>query len=593
MNKFKKQIYKSVSTITIISLVGSFVFGFPFNFKVNLTLKNATKKIIHTVEKVQADNASTTVTVENGAPYFVVDAAEVVVSASTSPVNIGNSITFSATADDYEENDYYLLICDSSASGATTTGVGAGVVPHCVNSGGSLDDSLELCASDSVVSTSTQATCTYNNVVDNGTEIQDWEAYVCDNHAVDPRCSASPNIGSGDSGSPMYLNHYPVFELISTTNNNNDPGSVFQITASTTDTDILGGADVVYLDVCSTNVWATSTGCAARTYCSASSTATSSAVNLICNFTASSTLPDTDYTYYGFVKDSHGFPSGDNSKSNTYTINNVSPTMGSVVLNNAGDISLMIKGAGGTLVNTYSANVTDNNGCTDLNGATSTIFLSSVGYGCSADDNNCYNIASTSCTLTDCSGDTDAIARYSCTTTLRFFTIPTSAGAHAAENWFSRITVFDEALSSSATSSARDVIATAALDVAENDIAYGAVKTTFNTGTDNATTTIINFGNTPINSEVSGKDMKDGSNSIPIGYQKHSLSTFDYNVAGATTSPSSTPSLIDVVIPRPQDMNDVTDEIYWGIGIPAGTPSGDYSGVNYFDVVEDASGNWN
>lgn len=587
--KFKKSVHKSISTLTTICLITSFVFGFPFNIQFDFSVSNNIKKKISVIEPVQADDATTTVTVRNGPPYFTVDAAEDPASASTSPVDIGKSIGFTATADDYEENDYYLLICDSTASAATTTGV----APHCVNGSGVIDDSLQLCVSGSTA-TSSQASCTYNNVADNGTEMQNWEAYICDNHSSEPECSETPNTGTGDSGSPMYLNHYPKLELITTTDDNNDPGALFEVTASTTDSDTEGGADVIYLDVCSTDSWATSTGCTARTYCATSSVATSSSVNLSCNFIASSTLPDTDYTYYAFVKDSHDFESGDNSVNNTYTVNNVAPTISNTVFNNASNVGLNIKGAGGTVVNTYSASVIDNNGCTDLEQATSTIFLSSVTASCSADDNNCYQMASTSCALTSCTGDTDAIANYSCTTTMKFFAIPTTVGDYFPQNWNSRITVYDEEFSNSATSPNRDVVASAALDINQAEIAYGVVKATFDTGAENASTTVVNYGNTPIDNEISGDDMESGGTSDVIGIenQEYSLTAFTYG-AGATTSPTSSPALLELTIPRPTSDIDVTDEIYWGIGIPAGIHSGDYSGVNYFDVVSDNDGNWN
>ena len=67
--------------------------------------------------------------------------------------------------------------------------------------------------------------------------------------------------------------------------------------------------------------------------------------------------------------------------------------------------------------------VTDYNGYTDLINATTTDFRSSVANGryCSADANQCYQIATTSCSFSNCSGN---ICTVSCSAALYYFADP-------------------------------------------------------------------------------------------------------------------------------------------------------------------------
>ncbi|MEI7498579.1 MAG: hypothetical protein WCK11_04855 [Candidatus Falkowbacteria bacterium] len=507
-------------------------------------------------------------------------AAENPVSSSTSPVNVGASIGFNATADDPENNSYYLIVCDSNS---VTAGAGGGT-PTC---GG-----VKFCSS-ALTGDTAQASCIYSNVSDPGAETKSWFAFVCDNHATEAMCSLA-NQGTGDSGSPMWINHAPTFSVVTTTIDNRDPGATFTIQGSVADTDSQGGVDTLTMSICSTNSWATSTGCAATTLCAASSTGPT----ISCNYTTAIPTAHGPQNYYAFVKDWHNLGAAANSLAGTYTTNNVAPTISNITFNNGSNINLNIKNAGPKTVIATSTSVTDNNGCVDIVGATSTVYMSTVAgtYGCAANDNNCYKILTANCTISACAGGVDTTATVSCTTGLAFHAIPTDVAGdnpYASSNWVSAIVPYDETLNGVATSTGVEVIASAALDVTEPAIPYGILRAGQNSGLFNATTTVVNFGNTPLNSDITGTQMTKAPDMIPETNQNFGLFNFNYG-AGTYYLSSTTARTLQVVPSRPTSQTDVTGPVYWGIAVPALLPSGDYSGVNTFiAALRAAGGTWN
>ncbi len=574
----KKQIKRSFSALMIMILISQIftvlVYNFIFNEQKNNSIELAKEA------QAQADVTSSLVTVKNAPPNITSNAAENPISSSTSPVNIGGSIPFTITADDPENNNYYLIVCDSDS---VNPGAGGGA-PSC---GGT-----QFCVS-SVTNDTNQATCTYNSVTDSGLETDDWYAFVCDNHATESDCSTS-NQGSGDSGSPIYLNHAPSFTSVTTTDNFKDPGGTFTIEATATDGDVAGEADVLIIAVCTTNSWNVSTGCAATTLC----TGTSTTPNVSCQYTDTAPTPDQAYTYYAFVKDWHTMAATGNSRSSTYTINNVAPEVSNISFNSGGSITLNIKGASVKTVYATSTSVVDNNGCTDLSDATSTVFMSNAASGaaCAANDNDCYKVTSASCSISDCSGASDTTATVTCSAGLAFHAIPTTASGdnpYASYDWLAYISAYDEASAGFDTSAGVEVAATAALEVSEATIAYGSIHAGENSGAANATTTIINYGNTPLDNQVEGTWMTKGSDAIPENNQEFDLNNFTWG-AGTYTLSSTTPANVDIVVARPTNSTNLSDMIYWGINIPTGIPSGDYGGTNTFSAVLDtAGGNWN
>lgn len=134
-----------------------------------------------------------------------------------------------------------------------------------------------------------------------------------------------------------------------------------------------------------------------------------------------------------------------------------------------------------------------------------------------------------------------------------------------------------------------EVISTAALDVSTSTIPYGTIVAGQNTGAYNATTTIVNFGNTPLDSYIDGTWMSNGGNHIGEQYQNFGTTTFSYS-SGTFYLSSTTPQLVDIEVARPTSAVDVADDVYWGIAIPLGILSGNYAGTNTFTAALDPKG---
>jgi hypothetical protein len=589
--KIKKQIKRSMPVFMIFSLViSSTVIGLVFNLGFNfLNFDKITKgHIAPPMAQAQNDTASTTVTVKNAAPEFSVDPAESPTSTSTSPVNVGDAISFNATATDAENNQYYLIICSTNSVTASTTGG----PPTC---GGT-----QFCIS-GLTNSGSQASCTYNNVADPGApdpEIQEWYAFVCDNHSTEADCSSASqgaDPGTADASSPFYVNHAPYFTAVITSDDYKDPGGTFTVTASTSDPDVRGGADEVYLNVCASNNWATSTGCVDGTWC----TGTSTTDNVSCSFATTTPAKDGTFSYYAFVYDWHYAVATSNPQTANYHINNVAPTVSGVILHSGENIVVNMKGMD-EVEATTTATISDNNGCGDVTSASSTIYFSEVSGAnyCTADDNFCYQITNANCYFdsSSCTGNTDTTITVTCSTTIAFHAYPSdgSGGNYPYTNpsWLGAVTGIDDngARNVATTTTGVDLITLTALDVSENQIAYGSVKGGQNTGDQNATTTVENYGNSPLNTDMSVSDMlkSDLTDWINANNQQFSTSTFTYDSGFHYSIASTSNQVVDTEIPKATSTAvSVTDAIYWGIGIPAGTTSGDYSGTNTFTATLD------
>ncbi|MEA3398387.1 MAG: hypothetical protein U9R06_01445 [Patescibacteria group bacterium] len=595
--KIKKQIKRSMPVFVIVSLLASTAaIGLVFNFELNFY--NPIKKdfgMSLSVPAAQADDyASTTVQVRNAPPSITNGPAESPTSTSTSPINAGDDISFTVTATDDEGNDYYIAVCKTDSITASTTG-GA---PECAAS-------QELCVS-TKVNTGVQNTCVHTNVASDVGETQEWYVFVCDDHGSEGSCSnASQGAGfpASDGGSPFYINHAPTINTATTSLNNLVPGGTFEVAATSTDTDILGGANELTMHICSTASYSTTTGCDGTEYCTATGTASSpgASTTISCQWTDSAPTAHGDYDYYVYIKDEFGLAGTNNGINRTYTIINIAPDISNIKLvpNLVNDIQLNIKDAGGTIVYATSTSAQDNNGCDDLVSATGTIYWSNASGEnvCTADDNDCYQMTSTACAITDCVG---AIAKVSCTSTIEYHAQPTDASSNvAATYWLAAITIWDEDLYDTATTTApgTDIKTGEAFEITETEIDYGQLVAGTNSGTSTATTTITNFGNCPIDSEISGEWMTQApSYVIDEQWQEYSTTTnFQWGGTVSFDLSSTTPgALTGLVAPRPTTTaSDQIDYLYWGMGIPAGQFSGTYNGENLFVVKIDSDGNWN
>lgn len=267
------------------------------------------------------------------------------------------------------------------------------------------------------------------------------------------------------------------------------------------------------------------------------------------------------------------------TSSTTVTVSNSAPTVSNVVLN-AGLVITLIENT--TKNVSVAATSTDTDGNADIAYATATIYRSGVGSGCSVDGNNCYAVASTSCTKSSCSGNN---CNFSCTAAIQYFAQPTDSGTYSAETWQASVTVRDTAGATgvSTTASGVELNTLLALNVT-GSIGYGSLAASSTTGAVNQTTTVTNTGNTTIDVNLSGTDMAFGENIISVGNQKYATSSFTYSSCTICTLLTSSPVQYILNILKPTTTTAVTKDVLWGLSVGF-KPAGTYSGTNTFEAV--------
>jgi hypothetical protein len=155
-------------------------------------------------------------------------------------------------------------------------------------------------------------------------------------------------------------------------------------------------------------------------------------------------------------------------------------------------------------------------------------------------------------------------------------------------NWLGYMQINDGANLPTATTSPVELITNIALDVTEPTIDFGSeMYAGEDTGTTNATTTVINAGNSPIDTNISGTDMASPGYDIAVDNIEWSLNTFDYNAGTDLTGAGTN---VDIVAPKPTDASGTFDELYWGLNIPYGADASAYLGHNTFIVMLDGDG---
>lgn len=238
----------------------------------------------------------------------------------------------------------------------------------------------------------------------------------------------------------------------------------------------------------------------------------------------------------------------------------------------------------GTTTRIYaSGTVSDLNGYTDIIAASSTFFRSGVSNGrfCTADANNCYQVATSSCQLSSCSGNSCAL---SCAADLQYFADPTDAvSTYAAQIWDAFVDVWDNSGTHTTASSTQDVYTLSALSI-PSAINYGSVTVGGDTGTSNASTSVTNTGNKLLDLNLGGDNLRSGVSQILYSYQKYATSTFTYSSCSFcnTLAASTTPSYFGLGVPKPTSTTAVYRDIFWGLGVPLGVSATTHNGVNEF-----------
>ena len=250
-------------------------------------------------------------------------------------------------------------------------------------------------------------------------------------------------------------------------------------------------------------------------------------------------------------------------------------------VNNGQDITLT---PGTTTAIFATGTVSDANGYADLYYATSTLYRSGVGSSCVASSSNCYQVASSSCALSGCSGNS---CNVSCVANVYFFADATDIGTYSAQDWRADLLISDRENGHDTQSTIGvETMTLRALDVS-SPIGYTAVAVTQDTGPVDATTTVSNIGNDHIDVSISGTDLADASASIiPVTTQKYATSTFTYSSCVFCSVLSTSSASYDVNLSKATTSVSLpSTNVYWGISIPYGATAMPHSGVTTFMAI--------
>jgi hypothetical protein len=614
----KSNYIQTAGKITIAAaLSGILVFAFVFLFNAGKT----------ELLKVEAQTATTTITVLNTPPIWVDFAVEEFESSDDNPTNSGQNISWVALADNSGNAPYFLIVCSGSATPTPTAAAdlsSLGTAPPVCISGVQWGVSTATAAmTQARVSTTTTETGAFAG------EILDWYAWVCDDDPVNPRCNNTASQGlNATNSSPFHVNFRPTFTAVDS-DSPVDPGGVLTFYSTSSDANVVRGPDNIFLYVCNGNDFVPATRtCTSGVLASTSGSVTSDAS---ASFTLPSVIQDSNYDAWVFVVDqyNHAAVGGVHATNEGFTVNNVAPTVppGTISINNGGPISLS-NPAGETTGFVLEFETSDANSCVntsagpEMTGYTVSLFRSGLGTTTctglpgSYNPNNCYPssvapaVWNLSCTAssTTCGGSTDPTIEWSCAFPLWFVADPTDGSSpFSAEGWVAAIAgVDDNNATGTATigSTPVDLLSFPAIDLITAEIPYGALEPGQNTGTLNATTTILSVGNTGLNQEVQGEAMCPGfavgspcadnaSSTIPDFSQEFATSSVAYNTTGLNLS-SSTPQMLLLRVPKTVSTSTPSQGVtYWGIEVPIEiTVAGAYTGLNTFYAVTSSGIDW-
>lgn len=591
----------------------------------------------HEFNKVSAQTATTTLTVLNTPPQFDLNAYEVPDSATSTPVNTGDTMVWQAIASDSNSAPYFLLICSDNASPTPDyqdIGDGTGIgEPRC--DAGAVQWGVSASTTSGAVAT--VSTTTASTAISQFAEVNNWYAWVCDDDAVNPRCnniSVQGPTSTSASSSPFHVNNPPNFASLAN-DGPVDPGADLVFSSVADDPDTVGGDDTIILHVCAgIGDYNTVTNqCDTNFIASTTIPATS---NVSATYTLAAIVQDATYPAVGFIVDEHGHESPDNPITSNFDVNNVAPTVlgADIDLNGGLDLDPSVPGGEDTGF-TLDFIVRDANSCQntllgdEITGYTVAIFRDDLlststcdGTPGTYDPNNCYpsGVATTTwdldCTAssTSCTGATDDTFLFECTFPLWFVADPTDAGpntptAFADDQWTAAVSGIDDdaaASSLATTSNPVELISFVAIDLQTAEIPYGALEPGDNSGTLSASTSVLSVGNTGLDQEVSGDSMcgtyapvtslcpVSSTSTIPESEQRFSSSSLAYTSPGALPLSSSTNQEVELDVLKTTSTSTPNEGVtYWGIAVPITiTLAGSYQGLNTFTGVVAEPADW-
>jgi len=578
------------------------------------------------LQRVSAQTASTSLTVLNTPPIFVVEPYEVTPSSTTTPTNSGTAISWSAVGSDANGADYYLLVCSTNAS---PTAVNSGA-PFC---GGGIQWGVSTATVSGTLAF--VSTTTVELADDAGTpflEQNDWYAWVCDGDPTQAECSIVPSQGDTATGSsPFNMNQRPVLTSANPAAAV-DPGGTLTFNSVSTDPDVIDAEDDLYLIICQNSGDYNAT----TNTCDANFVASTTVSGITANVTAATGTPaifrDGLYPAHAFLIDQHGHEASANFDVE-FTVNNVAPSVlsGDIVLNGGSDIVLTNSAAGETTGFTLAFSVTDANSCVNASagpeivGYEAAVYRTAVGtsspLGCNPFDGNydpnfCYETGQATttwnltCTAssTSCTGPTDDTQIFECSFPLWFLADPTDDGPHSGDSWSAAVSGTDDQSATSSFvqgSTPVGLLSAPYFSLLTAVIPYGGLAPGEDTGTLSTTTVVENIGNTGLDQELDGSAMcppfvstsSDCSlaptSTVFTQFQKFASSSVSYSSPFAQSLPTTSEALpagLDLNVAETVSTSTfATGTTYWGIAVPASiTVAGSYTGLNtiYGGIVD-------
>ena len=500
-------------------------------------------------------------------------------SSTTTPTNVGTNVTFTATGTDPNGDGYWLAICKT---GGTITPGTSGSAPTCTAGA--------WCVSSSAAASGVQNSCTYQ-AQQSDQESNDWEAYVCDNDSSTSSCSSA---ATGDS--PFKVNHPPVIGTVtigpsygssaSVDPGNGGTGAVY-FRVGVTDPDSETPQDTIDMYVCSNNTTgfnpATGTCTGGTLYCSV--TGVTTGTNAQCVDSNLAPIPTTHGTKNVkiYLRDNSSTRLADAGTDNAqdYTVTDIAPTVSGFSIGQ----NPLIPVAGGSVNQTFSATLSDDNGYADIESAYGAIYVSPAtltGTGtCTTDSEiNCYDTPA--CSLTGGSGTTVTV---NCGAAGNLIT--TWFNIAPSDSWKAHVTAVGAATYNLGTEGTFTVNSLNAIDVAQASIPYGVLA--LGATSASQTITLQNAGNVVTDVLISGTDMTSGGNTISRAQQHWSpTSSFtwgsnDYALLSSSSIGSASDGCSDRSIAVTADHSNYTSSpIYWKLSIPSTQPAGTYTGTNTF-----------
>lgn len=586
--KLSKKYNKSIFYLTI-SLFFVFLFAF------------VSKNVFNSFSAAYTD-ITTQVTVGNSAPTFSAGPTESAPgltggtydSCAGAAVS-GATITFSATGTDSNTHSYYFLVC--STSSVTPPGT-PGQIPTCAGTA--------YCNSGATaIASGTGTSCTYNS---SGTSAwsTSWYGIVCDNYAADQKCSSS--IGSGNSGSPLFVNHPPAFSVANAPSAAN-PGSTFTWTTTSSDPDASPMNNIKLL-VCKTTGLSAGAcdGGAGDTWCSTAGTETS---NSTCGYVATSPYADGSYNAYPYIVDECNLASSGDAQGvlKAFTVNNVAPSVSSVTLN-GGSVIYLTDNAQTSI--SMTAAITDNNGCRNQGDTANEIsdvkgyaYRSSKLYaGCDTalEGNANYCYPELSCSPGTCN-TSNGTTTYTCSAPFEHYADPTDASSpYPTETWLSsfKVTDDDAQVGTGTLGSGVELSISVGGNTTPSPLDYGILSAGTAVTNLTAELTTSPTGNTGINANVKAMNplmctdystcSASGKTPFASNLQKYSLTSGTSYASG--TQITTTDALLPLLVKKRIDSTVPTKISYWGVSVPNSVLPGTYSSVVRFTYVASPIGNW-